>query len=187
MHTSRELEGMKITDDMVSQAVELVELDKKELYERLGVSLTVWETVKSLENLQGIYVAVSEDYESTKRTELEPLKPTPYFTDEYLNQFRMSKRQLEENLRLLFLRRDLMEKGRKYFRKFRRKLFQKICVEKEACKWMKEILGDVKLLLSALIPLVGSALGLIVPAIVITVAILIIKWGIIKFCKCPKP
>lgn len=82
---------------------------------------------------------------------------------------------------------NLTKKGEAYFKRFRRKLFQKICVEKEVCKWRKELLGDSKSLLRELIPLVGIALGLTVPAIAITVTILIVKWGIIKFCKCPEP
>ena len=125
LHSSRELERMKITDDMVSQAVELVELDEKELYERLGFSLTVWETVKNLENLQSIYLEVSEGYERKKRARVEPLKPTPYFAEDYLNQFLMSKRQLEEHLRLLFLRRDLMKKGKKILQKVQKKTVPK--------------------------------------------------------------
>jgi len=177
---------MKITDEMFSQGIELIKFDEKELYERLGISLTLWET------LQGPDLSIRDVERPFPPTEGGLYRRVPSegrrrFRNEYLSQLCMKERQLTEALRLLALREDLIKKGRKYFRKFRRKLFRKICVEKEACKWTKEILGDTKSLLREIIPLVGIALGYTVPAITITIAIIIVKWGIIKFCKCPKP
>jgi len=164
---SRKPEGIKITNDMLSKAVELVESDEEELYERLGLSFALWE------KLQDPNLGVP--------LEKEAPSPPYEFADEPLTTG-------ERLFKIEFMRaftEELTKKGEAYFKGFRRKLFQKICVEKEACKWRKEILGDSKSLLCELIPLVGIALGFTVPAIAITIAILIVKWGIIKFCKCP--
>ena len=157
---------IKVTDHLLSQAVELIERDEKDLYETLGLYSTLWE------NLQGIDLG----------TEGIEARPPP--TEKYTMRFFLREYKLKASAAPRHARLDLMEKGKRYFRKHKKKLFQKICVEKEACKWSKEILGDSKSLLAELIPLVGAALGFVVPAIVITIAILIIKWGIIKFCKC---
>ena len=159
----------KVTDHLLSQAVELMERDEKDLYEALGLSSTLWE------NLQGIDLTLFD-------TEGIVARPPP--TEGYTMRFFLRDYKLKTSVVPRDVRLDLMEKGKIYFRKHKRKLFQKICVEKEACKWSKEILGDSKALLAELIPLVGIALGFVVPAIVITIAILIVKWGIIKFCKC---
>lgn len=181
MSTSRGLKRLEITDEMLSQAVELIKLDEKDLYERLGLSLKLWESSQSLD-------FEVRDFEREKLRYIESHKArTRPIDDYYLNQFRMTQQQFKRILSLLTLRESLIKDGKKYFRKFRKDLFQKICVEKEACKWSKEILGDANSLLREIIPLVGIILGLTVQAIVITVAIIIVKWGIIKFCKCPKP
>jgi len=167
-------ERIKVTDGMLSQAVELIKLDEEDLYEKLGLSFMLSENLKAIDFL-------IQDFE--RHPARSPSK------DKYriANYMRKTEVVRETTLSLLTLREDLIKSGRKYFRKFRRSLFQKICVEKEACKWSKEILGDTKLLLLELIPLVSVALGVTFHTIVITVAILIVKWGIIKFCKCSKP
>lgn len=172
MHHSTKSNRIKVTDDMLSQGVALIELDEKELYERLGLGFTLWES------RQGIQLEIDA---------LEKPPTQPSYGDGIMIDLHMRKHLLDDALRMLALREDLIKKGKKYFRKCRRDLFQKICVEKKACKWSKEILGDTKSLLLELIPLVGIVLNLTVPAIVIIIAIIIIKWGIIKFCKCPKP
>jgi hypothetical protein len=179
------VEPINVTDDMISQSIRFLELDEECLFEIVGGSFATWE------NLQNPNLA---------RRELARLHASTYLRDleAILSVYLPPKHALEsladetiiEGSRWWWLesREDLIKKkGKKYFRKFKRKLYRKICVEKEACKWTKDILGDSKALLRELIPLVGVALGLTIPAIVITVAILIIKWGIITFCKCPKP
>lgn len=164
---------------MLSKAVELVESDEEELYERLGLSFALWEKLQD-PNL-GVPLekeAPSPPYEFAD----EPLTTGErLFKIEFMRAFTEELTKKGETS----VTETLTKKGEAYFKGFRRKLFQKICVEKEACKWRKEILGDSKSLLCELIPLVGIALGFTVPAIAITIAILIVKWGIIKFCKCP--
>lgn len=177
----RTSDDAEVMDYMVSQAVELLDLDETELYERLGLSFALWE------KLQDPNLGVP--------LEKQAPRPPYGFADEPITKgvrlFKMEFiRALTEDLTKEGERpiaENLTKKGEAYFKRFRRKLFQRICVEKEACKWRKELLGDSKPLLRELIPLVGIALGFTVPAIAITVTILIVKWGIIKFCKCPEP
>lgn len=171
----------RVSDDMISQAVEFIDADEKVFFETLGLSFTILNRSESKDpGLRRTARASLRKLEKLdtyppSRKELEKLFVTTKYVKATLDLSELESRQ------------DLQKKGEKYFGKIRKKLFQKICVEIEACKWSKEILGDAKLLLSALIPLVGSVLGLAIPAIVITVSILIIKWGILKFCKCKKP
>jgi hypothetical protein len=167
-----ESERMEVTEKMISEAVKLIELDEDDLYERLGLSFMLSENLKETD---------IKIHNIMKHARAAPTK------DEYQKDLHMRMSQLTEILQLLTLRKESIKKGKRYFEKYRKILFQKICVEKEACKWSKEVLGDVQSLLSAVIPLVGTVLGKAVPALVITVAVLIIKWGIIKFCKCQKP
>ena len=171
MRHSSKVEQIKVTDDTLSQAVKLIKTEENDLYETLGISFTLWE------NLQGVDLALREP----EGAAMYPPSIEGYRMRLYLKEPKLRKYKTVD------LRQDLIERGKKYFRKHKRKLFQKICVEKEACKWSNEILGDSKSLLQVLIPLVGIALGVTVPAIVIVVAILIAKWSIIKFCKCQKP
>ena len=58
--------------------------------------------------------------------------------------------------------------------------------EMNACKWEKDILDDSKALLTLLIPIVKSVLGLVIPVAVVTVTIIIMKWSIRSFCECRK-
>lgn len=162
---------IKVTDDMLSQAARLIKTEENDVYENLGLSFTLWE------NLQGVDLVFREP---------EGIVMRPPSTEIGTMRLYRAKRKLTA-YPIVGLREDLIKKGKKYFQKNRRKLFQKICVEKEACKWSKEILGDSKALLLELIPLVSIVLGIAVPVIVVTVAILIAKWTIIKFCKCSNP
>jgi len=161
--------SIKVTGHLLAQAFELIERDETDLYASLGLSSTLWE------NLQGIDLTTFET---------EVVEPRPPPTETHVMRFLLRERKLEIPAAPPEIRLDLVKKGKIYFGRHRRKLFKKICEEKKACKWSKEILGDSKALLAELIPLVGIALGIAVPAIVITIAILIVKWGIIKFCKC---
>jgi len=66
-------------------------------------------------------------------------------------------------------------------------LFQKLCVEGQACKWKKEVLEDAEKVLKELLPLVFLALGLdkTLVAIAVIVSVILVKCGITKFCECP--
>lgn len=160
---------IKVTDHLLSQAVELIDRDETDLYESLGLSSALWE------NLQEMDLTLFEP---------EGIIARPPPTEKYSMRFFLREHKLRTSAAPRDMRTDLAKKGEMYFRKHKRKLFQKICVEMKACKWSKEVLGDSKSLLAELIPLVGIVLGIAVPAIVVTIAILIVKWGIIKFCKC---
>lgn len=176
---------MNVTDDMISQSVRLLELDEEDLFEIIGGSFATWENLQSpdLARRELARLHVSTDLKDLKAIAGEYLPP-----EETAEGFADRAFEIPRRWWWLESREDVIKrKGKKYFRKFKKKLYQKICVEKEACKWTKDILGDSKALLRELIPLVGVAVGLTIPAIVITVAILIVKWGIITFCKCPKP
>ncbi|MBA7686363.1 hypothetical protein ES703_94807 [subsurface metagenome] len=81
--------------------------------------------------------------------------------------------------------KPLIEKGKKFIKKNTKKLHQKICVDMNACKWEKDILGDSKQLFSLLLPAVNSALKVTIPAAALTV-IIMMKWGIRLFCDCAK-
>ncbi len=80
---------------------------------------------------------------------------------------------------------DSRKRGKIFVNKLRGKMFKKICVEGQACKWEKHVLEDKKGLVAALVPLIGSIIGFTIPAITISVAIIVTKRGIRKFCKCP--
>ena len=80
---------------------------------------------------------------------------------------------------------DSREKGEMFVNKLRGRMFKKICVEAQACKWEKHVLKDTKGLVETLVPLIGSIIGFTIPAIAIAVAIFVIKRGIREFCKCP--
>ncbi len=162
---------IKVTGHLLSQAVELTKRDETDLYEALGLSSTLWET------LQGADLVPFR----TEGIEERPLSKGIQNMLYSLKTRELELPLLREDVRLAFVR-----EGKAYFAKHKRKLYRKICVEKEACKWSKEILGDTKSLLAELIPLVGIALGITVPAIIVTIAIMIVKWGIIKFCNCSK-
>ena len=80
---------------------------------------------------------------------------------------------------------DSRKKGKIFVNKLRGRMFKKICVEAQACKWEKHVLDDKKGLVVALVPLIGSIVGITIPAITIAVAVIVAKRGIRKFCKCP--
>ena len=80
---------------------------------------------------------------------------------------------------------DARKKGEIFVNKLRGRMFKKICVEAQACKWQKHVLDDKKGLVVTLVPLIGSIIGFTIPAITIAVAIIVTKRGIKKFCKCP--
>ena len=80
---------------------------------------------------------------------------------------------------------DSRKKGKIFLNKLRGRMFKKICVEAQACKWEKHVLKDTKGLVETLVPLVGSIIGFTIPAITISVAIIVTKRGIREFCKCP--
>ena len=80
---------------------------------------------------------------------------------------------------------DSRKKGKIFANKLRRQIFRKICVEAQACKWEKDVLDDTKGLVETLVPVIGSIMGFTIPAIAIAVAIIVIKRGIRKFCRCP--
>ncbi len=82
-------------------------------------------------------------------------------------------------------RLDSRKKGKVFVNKLRGRMFKKICVEAQACKWEKHVLSDTKGLVEMLAPLIGSIIGFTIPAITISVAIIVTKKGIRKFCKCP--
>ena len=77
------------------------------------------------------------------------------------------------------------KRGRMFVNKLRGRMFKKICVEAQACKWEKQVLKDTKGLVETLVPLIGSIIGFTIPAIAVAVAIIIVKRGIREFCKCP--
>lgn len=77
------------------------------------------------------------------------------------------------------------EKGERFLNRFRKKLFNAICVKGKACKWEEDILGDIKSLLEALVPIIIGVIGVFIPlAVAIAIAMIIIRWGIRIFCKC---
>jgi len=80
---------------------------------------------------------------------------------------------------------DSRKKGKIFVNKLRGRMFKKICVEAQACKWEKHVLADTKGLVETLVPLIGAIIGFTIPAITIAVAMIVTKRGIRKFCKCP--
>ncbi len=82
-------------------------------------------------------------------------------------------------------RLDSRKKGKVFVNKLKGRMFKKICVEAQACKWEKRVLSDPRGLVEMLVPLIGSIIGFTIPAITISVAIIVTKMGIRKFCKCP--
>jgi hypothetical protein len=145
----------EISKSAISQAVKLEELQEDELYEMLGEALIA----------QEILTEIPEKY--------------------------VKMRGLETSLTSL-TKVEKREKGKRFFEKIRKKLFNAICVEGKACKWEKDILGDAKSLLEILIPIIAAVIGTAIPAgmfavpplVVITIALIIIKWGIRIFCRC---
>ncbi|UCH32491.1 MAG: hypothetical protein JSV05_03685 [Candidatus Bathyarchaeota archaeon] len=77
------------------------------------------------------------------------------------------------------------KKGKQFVNKLRGRMFQKICVEAQACKWEKHVLKDTQGLAETLMPLIGSIVGFTIPAISLSIAIILTKKGIKQFCKCP--
>lgn len=76
-------------------------------------------------------------------------------------------------------------KGERFLDRFRKKLFNAICVKGKACKWEKDILGDIKSLLEKLVPMITGVIGVFFPpAVVIAIAMIICRWSIRIFCKC---
>ena len=80
---------------------------------------------------------------------------------------------------------DSRKRGKIFVNKLRGRMFKKICVEAQACKWEKHVLKDTKGLVETLVPIIGSIIGFTIPAITIAVAIIVTKRGIREFCKCP--
>lgn len=80
---------------------------------------------------------------------------------------------------------DSRKKGKIFVNKLRGRMFKKICVEAQACKWEKHVLEDTKGLVETLVSLVGAIVGFTIPVIPISVAIIVTKRGIREFCKCP--
>ena len=149
----------KISTSAISQAVKLKELQEDELYEMLGEALIAHETLSE----------IPEDYVKTKGLRASLISVT---------------------------KAEKREKGKGFFNKFREKLFNAICVKGKACKWEKDILGDIKSLLEKLVPIIGGAIAIggalggalatfFPPAVIIAIAMIIIRWGIRIFCKCP--
>jgi CRISPR/Cas system CSM-associated protein Csm4 (group 5 of RAMP superfamily) len=89
-----------------------------------------------------------------------------------------------------------VDKANKWLEKHRDKLYKTLCVDNQACKWEKDTLDDLQKLLEKMSAVIGPVVSVLVPAgisaaavgaLVIFVAVLIAKWGIRKFCKCPPP
>ncbi len=77
------------------------------------------------------------------------------------------------------------KKGKIFVNRMKGRMFQKICVEAQACKWEQRLLKDPKGSVETLAPLIGSILGFTIPAITISIAVILTKEGIRKFCRCP--
>ena len=105
------------------------------------------------------------------------------FMTEKLNYIEERRRKPEATFIPL---KPLIEKGKKFIEENKKKLHQLICVKLDYCKWEKEILDDTKQIFSILLPAVGSALGLTIPAAALTILILMVKWGLRTFCECKK-
>jgi len=101
-------------------------------------------------------------------------KPTKFLESEGIRTVMNRTRKVESR-----------KKGKIFVNKLRKRMFKKICVEAQACKWEKHVLKDTKGLVETLVPLIGSIIGFTIPAIAIAVAIIIIKRGVREFCKCP--
>jgi len=86
---------------------------------------------------------------------------------------------------LTLTKAEKKEKGERFFNRFRKKLFNAICVKGKACKWEKDILGDIKSLLEKLVPMIAGVIGVFFPpAVLIAIAMIICRWSIRIFCKC---
>ena len=86
---------------------------------------------------------------------------------------------------LTLTKAEKREKGKGFFDGLRENLFNAICVKAKACKWEKDILGDIKSLVENLVPIIIAAIGVAFPAAIpIAIAMIIIRIGIRIFCKC---
>jgi hypothetical protein len=84
----------------------------------------------------------------------------------------------------------LREEGRRFFEENKEKLRRAICdpapVGWDYCKKAEEYEKDFDKLIGALVPVVGSVLGLsgAVIGLIIVVCVILFKYGLRKFCEC---
>ena len=129
--------------------------------------------------------------EASKLTKLSEDKPYEMIGEALLVQELLKKptKFLEtEGIRTVLDKTRKVEsrkRGKIFVDRLRGRIFEKICVEAQACKWEKHVLRDTKGLVETLVPLIGSIIGFTIPAIAVAVAIIIVKRGIREFCKCP--
>lgn len=144
-------------------------------------------------------VGKEEEFKLSKRLSTEAAKLTKLSEDklyEMIGEALLAQEFLKKPMKFLesegiknvmqkTRKEDSRKRGKIFVNKLRGKMFKKICVEAQACKWEKHVLDDKKGLVVALVPLIGSIMGITIPAIAIAVAVIVVKKGIREFCKCP--